>query len=175
MKNYLLVGAFLTGIFASAASFALNVGEKVRVVRSTQLMTTTTVLATIEKGAEIDVFEIDKKSFQWFLTEIARDGKLIRGWVKIRDVAVMPQACATGYTYYCQDYISQQCKNSCEPPVCSNSTVYECTTNWEYDPIKGEYGYVEKCDYVTKTNCAPPVCHQECWPVTETYCSCKKG
>ena len=169
MRLAILVWGF---VFAMSA-MAVSKGERGRAVRDTSLMSVTTKLAHIVRGTEFDVLEIDPKSQQWIRTTIEVDGKEISGWVLRRDVATVAKQCAKNYSYHCTEYWEQSCTQKCDPPVCNSTTSYECNYEYGYNPQTGQYEYFNNCQWVTKENCAPPVCTQECIPYLSEYCSCQ--
>lgn len=161
-------------ICASVSANALIVGQKVKTLRSTDLMSGTTKLAPIDKGTELDVLAIDKKSNAWFSTEVGGPNTPVKGWVKIRDVASIPNACSSGYKHECWTSPHQECSTKCDPPVCTPTQNWVCTYEYGYNPTTGEYEYFNNCGWVTSENCSSPVCHQECWPTEVTHCGCVK-
>ena len=170
MKKLILLCLLL----ASVKAPALTIGQKVKAVRDTPLMAGATVLIAIPKGSELDTEMIDGKSRAWFQTTFGAAGKPLRGWVRIRDVAAIPNACSSGFEYKCWYIETEQCSLTCPDKVCTNESLYECNYTYDYNPDTGQWEWFNKCGYVTKEICSMPPCDKQCWLEEEKVCGCKK-
>ncbi len=157
-------------MWVGVTASALTVGQRVRTVRDTQVMSGPTILAQIKKGTDLDVLKIDPKSGYWFQTTATVDAKAVQGWVKIPDIQILSDQCATNFTNKCETEYTTQCNSNCQD-VCADQSVWKCDPTTTIDPETGAATFGQDCYWDTESVCHPE-CTQECWDEPYTACSC---